>query len=120
MWEVLLLTTIGEQFDVGSEICGVSVSIKRNACTFMVWNKTATYEMAINKIEMKLRLIWNAPMNLRFTYKLNRAAVEKVAKPLQPFHNKEEVENELLRKRSTNRFADLSDDDKDSDASNSV
>ena len=45
---------------------------------------------------MKLRLIWNAPMNLRFTYKLNRAAVEKVAKPLQPFHNKEEVENELL------------------------
>ena len=35
-------------------------------------------------------------MNLRFTYKLNRAAVEKVAKPLQPFHNKEEVENELL------------------------
>ena len=79
---------------------------------------------------MKLRLIWNAPMNLRFTYKLNRAAVEKVAKPLQPFHNKEEVENEscclavvirrLLRKRSTNRFADLSDDDKDSDASNSV
>ena len=45
---------------------------------------------------MKLRLIWNAPMNLRFTYKLNRAAVEKVAKPLPPFHNKEEVENELL------------------------
>ena len=61
MWELLvcffiipfkqLLTTIGEQFDVGSEICGVSVSVKKNTCTFMVWNKTATFEQAINKIE---------------------------------------------------------------------
>ena len=61
MWELLviiisifdnqLLTTVGEQFDVGSEICGVSVSVKRNNCTFMVWNKTATFEQAINKIE---------------------------------------------------------------------
>ena len=46
-----MLTTIGEQFDVGSEICGVSVSIKRNECKFMVWNKTATFDLAINKIE---------------------------------------------------------------------
>ena len=36
---------------MGSEICGVSVSVKRNVCTFMVWNKTATFEQAINKIE---------------------------------------------------------------------
>ena len=52
-----LLTTVGEQFDVGSEICGVSVSVKRNNCTFMVWNKTATFEQAINKIEFILLLI---------------------------------------------------------------
>ncbi|KNB42679.1 eukaryotic translation initiation factor 4e type [Blastocystis sp. subtype 4] len=51
MWELLLLTTIGEQFDVGSEICGVSVSVKRWNCVFSVWNHTATFEQAINKIE---------------------------------------------------------------------
>ena len=45
-----LLATIGEQFDVGSEICGVSVSEKRGSVTFMVWNKTAGYEEAIKKI----------------------------------------------------------------------
>ena len=53
---IQLLTTIGEQFDVGNEICGVSVSVKRNACTFMVWNKTASYEKAINKIEQEWRV----------------------------------------------------------------
>ena len=63
MWELLvgperrgdgqLLTTIGEQFDVGNEICGVSVNMKRNNCIFMVWNKTATFEQAINKIEQE-------------------------------------------------------------------
>lgn len=45
-----MLATIGEQFDVGSEICGVSVSEKKNSFTFMVWNKTATYDDAIRKI----------------------------------------------------------------------
>lgn len=45
---------------------------------------------------MKLKMIWNAPSNLRFTYKLNRAAVEKVAKPLQ-YKNKEEEEMEYCR-----------------------
>lgn len=53
--EVQLLTTIGEQFDVGNEICGVSVTIKRN-CTFMVWNKTATFEKAIHKIEQAFQI----------------------------------------------------------------
>mgnify|MGYP003087152912 CR=1 FL=1 len=91
MWELLLLTTIGEQFDVGNEICGVSVNMKRNNCIFMVWNKTATFEQAINKIEMKLKTIWKAPYTLRFPYKLNRSAVDQVAKPIPQLVQKEET-----------------------------
>lgn len=74
---------------------------------------------------MTLKSIWNAPSHLRLTYKVNRIAVEKVNKvgtnSLQ-LKKEEEHESELqnclifrlLRRSTTNRFADLSDDDQDS------
>ena len=39
---------------MGNEICGVSVSVKRSSCIFNVWNQTATFEQAINKIELAM------------------------------------------------------------------
>lgn len=49
-WEDILLAIIGEQFDVGSEICGAVVSIRINEDILSVWNKTADNKEAVNKI----------------------------------------------------------------------
>lgn len=46
-----MLATICEWFDVGHEICGVSLSLKGKEDTISVWNKTATNEIAIQRIK---------------------------------------------------------------------
>jgi translation initiation factor 4E len=49
-WEDLLLAIIGEQFDVGSEICGAVLSVRINEDIISVWNKSADNIEAVNKI----------------------------------------------------------------------
>jgi translation initiation factor 4E len=49
-WEELVLAIIGEQFDVGHEICGAVVSIRHNEDIISVWNKNADNTEAKNKI----------------------------------------------------------------------
>jgi translation initiation factor 4E len=49
-WEDILLAIIGEQFDVGAEICGAVLSIRGNEDIISVWNKTAENTEAVNKI----------------------------------------------------------------------
>jgi translation initiation factor 4E len=49
-WEELVLAIIGEQFDVGHEICGAVVSIRHNEDILSVWNKNADNTEAKNKI----------------------------------------------------------------------
>ena len=44
---------------------------------------------------MKLKMIWHAPAQLHFLYKVNRIAVEKINKPpMNPLQIKKEEENE--------------------------
>lgn len=49
-WEILVLAVIGEQFDVGHEICGVVISVRNGEDRIAVWNKTADNTEAVNKI----------------------------------------------------------------------
>lgn len=49
-WEDVVLAIIGEQFDVGSEICGAVLSVRNNEDIISVWNKTADNLEAVNKI----------------------------------------------------------------------
>lgn len=49
-WEDILLAIIGEQFDVGAEICGAVLSIRNNEDIISVWNKTSENTEAVNKI----------------------------------------------------------------------
>lgn len=49
-WEDILLAIIGEQFDVGPEICGAVLSVRTSEDILSVWNKTADNLEAINKI----------------------------------------------------------------------
>lgn len=46
-WEDLVLALIGDQFDVGDEICGAVISVRPTEDILSVWNKTAT-EQAVN------------------------------------------------------------------------
>lgn len=53
-WEDILLAIIGEQFDVGSEICGAVLSIRAGEDILSVWNKTADNAEALHKIRYVL------------------------------------------------------------------
>lgn len=49
-WEDLLLAIIGEQFDVGHELCGAVLSIRSGEDIISVWNKNSENIEATNKI----------------------------------------------------------------------
>jgi translation initiation factor 4E len=49
-WEDVILAVIGEQFDVGSEVCGAVLSVRNTEDIISIWNKTADNIEAINKI----------------------------------------------------------------------
>jgi translation initiation factor 4E len=49
-WEEILLSIIGEQFDVGHEICGAVLSVRANEDILSVWNRNADNTEAKNKI----------------------------------------------------------------------
>jgi hypothetical protein len=49
-WEELLLALVGEQFDVGNEVCGAVLSIRFHDDSVSVWNRNADNEGALNKI----------------------------------------------------------------------
>lgn len=49
-WEDILLAIIGEQFDVGSEVCGAVLSVRNHEDIISVWNKTADNTEAVNRI----------------------------------------------------------------------
>jgi translation initiation factor 4E len=51
-WEDLVIAIIGEQFDVGHEICGAVVSVRNDNDIISVWNKTADNLEATNKIRL--------------------------------------------------------------------
>ena len=50
LWEEVVLAMIGEQFDVGHEICGAVVSVRTNEDIISVWNKSADNAEATAKI----------------------------------------------------------------------
>ncbi len=49
-WEDLILAIIGEQFDVGNEICGAVVSVRGTEDIISVWNRSYDNADANNKI----------------------------------------------------------------------
>lgn len=68
-WEDLLLAMIGEQFDVGQEICGAVVSIRGEHDIISVWNKSSNNLEATNKIRDQIRRILKLPSFVPVEYK---------------------------------------------------
>lgn len=69
-WEELVLAIIGEQFDVGHEICGAVVSIRHNEDIISVWNKNADNTEAKNKIRSVIS--FSHPHPLLFSDQMRR------------------------------------------------
>lgn len=117
LWETLvgeetsahaqLMATIGEQFNVGREICGVSVTYKakKNCSVLCVWNKSSSASREIDQVESKLlvflmdravlRRIWSTPQKLRFKYKENYVAMHSFVKKTEekPAHSEPKSDN---------------------------
>ncbi len=49
-WEELLFAIIGEQFDVGNEICGLSCCIRHGEDVLTLWNRNADRRDVCDKI----------------------------------------------------------------------
>jgi len=67
-WEELVMAVIGEQFDVGDEVCGIVISIRFQEDIISIWNKNATNKEAKHRLYEKLRVILNIP-NVPLEYK---------------------------------------------------
>ncbi|KAH6573277.1 hypothetical protein BASA61_003751 [Batrachochytrium salamandrivorans] len=74
-WEDLLLAIIGDQFDVGDEICGVVVSIRHSEDIISLWNKSAEDGRTNLRIRDTLKRVLSLPANCVMEYKAHKAAV---------------------------------------------
>lgn len=68
-WEELVLAIVGEQFDVGNEICGAVVSVRGAEDIISVWNKSADKTEATERIRDKMRAILKLPNFIPMEYK---------------------------------------------------
>lgn len=68
-WEELLITMIGEQFDVADEICGVAVSVRANEDIFSIWIRSGQDLSVKNSVKETLKKIWKLNENVYLEYK---------------------------------------------------
>ncbi|KAG6977742.1 hypothetical protein JG688_00000052 [Phytophthora aleatoria] len=68
-WEDLVLAIIGEQFDVGNEICGAVISIRYNEDIISLWNRNADNNEACYRIRDTMRKMLNLPQFVALEYK---------------------------------------------------
>lgn len=68
-WEELLLAIVGEQFDVGDELCGCVLSCRFSEDIISVWNKTSLNRKGCLAIRDTLRRVLEIPLEATFEYK---------------------------------------------------
>ncbi|KAF9436743.1 Eukaryotic translation initiation factor 4E type 2 [Entomortierella beljakovae] len=75
-WENLVIAVIGDQFDVGSEICGAVLSIRGGEDILSLWNQSA-HEGRINlKIRDTMKRVLNLPSDTIMEYKTHNDALK--------------------------------------------
>ncbi|KAI8919673.1 translation initiation factor eIF 4e-like domain-containing protein [Entophlyctis helioformis] len=74
-WEDLLLAIMGDQFDVGDEICGAVISIRHSEDILSLWNKTADDGRTNLRIRDTMKRVLSLPPNCVLEYKAHKAAV---------------------------------------------
>eukprot|EP01119_Soliformovum_irregulare_P016896 TRINITY_DN4955_c1_g1_i1.p1 TRINITY_DN4955_c1_g1~~TRINITY_DN4955_c1_g1_i1.p1 ORF type:complete len:327 (-),score=72.77 TRINITY_DN4955_c1_g1_i1:42-1022(-) len=86
-WEDLILATLGEQFDVGDDICGIVMSIRYQEDLISIWNKSANDEEINNRIQTKMKEIFAQLPGLTMEYKAHDTSL----KDHTSFRNAEQV-----------------------------
>ncbi|CAG8680677.1 20358_t:CDS:2 [Cetraspora pellucida] len=75
-WESLVMAVIGDQFDVGTEICGAVLSIRSSEDILSLWNQSA-HEGRINlKIRDTMKRVLNLPGETIMEYKTHNDALK--------------------------------------------
>eukprot|EP00051_Salpingoeca_urceolata_P032921 m.18070 g.18070 ORF g.18070 m.18070 type:complete len:247 (+) comp5611_c1_seq1:157-897(+) len=69
MWENLVLAVLGDQFEVGNEICGAVVSIRAHEDLISVWNRTANRNDVLPKIRETIKRVLDLPATTVLEYK---------------------------------------------------
>lgn len=68
-WEDLCMAMLGEQFMVGSELCGVVLSVRFQDDHLAVWHRTAADTAAAARVRDALRRILQLPASVPIEYK---------------------------------------------------
>ncbi|CAF2705780.1 unnamed protein product [Rotaria sp. Silwood2] len=69
LWELLVLAVIGEQFNVGKEICGIVCSIRPQEDLISVWTKTANNQLVTQRIKETMKKVLSLPQDCPIEYK---------------------------------------------------
>ena len=69
LWELLILAIIGEQFNVGKEICGIVCSIRPQEDLISIWTKTANNQIVTQRIKETMKKVLNLPQDCPLEYK---------------------------------------------------
>lgn len=65
LWELLLFAVIGEQFNVGKEICGIVCSIRPQEDLISIWTKTANNQVVTQRIKETMKKVLNLPQDCK-------------------------------------------------------
>jgi translation initiation factor 4E len=68
LWELLILAVIGEQFNVGKEICGIVCSIRPQEDLISVWTKTANNQLVTQRIKETMKKVLSLPQDCKLNF----------------------------------------------------
>ncbi|TPX70136.1 hypothetical protein SpCBS45565_g01907 [Spizellomyces sp. 'palustris'] len=74
-WESLVMAMIGDQFDVGGEICGAVISIRHSEDILSLWNQSADDGRVNLRIRDTMKRVLNLPPNCIMEYKAHKSSV---------------------------------------------
>eukprot|EP00160_Parvularia_atlantis_P000830 Unigene10669_Nuclearia_a/m.32630 Unigene10669_Nuclearia_a/g.32630 ORF Unigene10669_Nuclearia_a/g.32630 Unigene10669_Nuclearia_a/m.32630 type:complete len:120 (-) Unigene10669_Nuclearia_a:48-407(-) len=76
LWEDLVLAIVGDQFDVGEEICGAVVSVRGQENIVSLWTRTAKDHDTIKHIGDTMKDILSLPPSTRIEYKEHNQSLQ--------------------------------------------
>jgi len=78
-WEDSVLAFIGDQFELGDELCGLVLSIKYKEDTLSFWNKTAADKEVVENIKETIKRVLNLSGSAPLEYKPHNEALAETA-----------------------------------------
>ena len=77
-WESILLAVLGEQFDVGDEICGCVLSVRFSEDVISIWNRDCSNKTVLTRIRDIMRRVLRLPGQVQMDYRRHDTALADV------------------------------------------